>query len=138
MEHSHLQNCRASSVSSPMCPGGVNSTTRYAPLIKACFPCMDSSASGRKRSLSPPSTPYTSSYCTSLALSGFLITGDILFACTRRLVAYLDVHHCLEYLGYLGYPILSDQDSQTHAITGMSSLQSFPALPWVFTLLLGG
>ncbi|XP_019363139.1 PREDICTED: mitochondrial Rho GTPase 2 isoform X3 [Gavialis gangeticus] len=44
-----------------------------------------------------------------LSLHGFL--------CQWTLVAYLDVHHCLEYLGYLGYPILSDQDSQTHAIT---------------------
>ncbi|KAG8535499.1 hypothetical protein GDO81_028423 [Engystomops pustulosus] len=33
------------------------------------------------------------------------------------MVAYLDVHRCLEYLGYLGYPILCEQDSQTQAIT---------------------
>lgn len=53
MEPSRLQSCRTSSVSSPACPGAPSSTTRYAPLIKACFPCMDSSASGRKRSPSP-------------------------------------------------------------------------------------
>nr|XP_033818923.1 mitochondrial Rho GTPase 2 isoform X1 [Geotrypetes seraphini] len=51
--------------------------------------------------------------CTSdnglLSLHGYL--------CQWTLVAYLDVHHCLEYLGYLGYPILTDQDSQTQAIT---------------------
>lgn len=33
-------------------------------------------------------------------------------------MAYLDVRHCLECLGYLGYPILSEQDSQTQALTG--------------------
>ncbi|XP_032303605.1 mitochondrial Rho GTPase 2 isoform X5 [Coturnix japonica] len=36
---------------------------------------------------------------------------------TTRLTAYLDVRHCLECLGYLGYPILSEQDSQTQALT---------------------
>ncbi|XP_021267065.1 mitochondrial Rho GTPase 2 isoform X3 [Numida meleagris] len=36
---------------------------------------------------------------------------------TTRLVAYLDVRQCLECLGYLGYPILSEQDSQTQALT---------------------
>lgn len=41
----------------------------------------------------------------------------LLFA--RRLSAYLDIHRCLEHLGYLGYPILTEQDSQTAAITGV-------------------
>ncbi|KAH0631803.1 hypothetical protein JD844_019630 [Phrynosoma platyrhinos] len=44
-----------------------------------------------------------------LSLHGFL--------CQWTLVAYLDVHRCLEHLGYLGYPIFSEQDSQVHAIT---------------------
>lgn len=39
------------------------------------------------------------------------------FMCQWTLVAYLDVHRCLEHLGYLGYPILCEQDSQTQAIT---------------------
>ncbi|XP_071617181.1 mitochondrial Rho GTPase 2 isoform X8 [Heliangelus exortis] len=39
------------------------------------------------------------------------------FLCQWTLVAYLDVRHCLECLGYLGYPILSEQDSQTQALT---------------------
>ncbi|XP_075574222.1 mitochondrial Rho GTPase 2 isoform X6 [Pelecanus crispus] len=43
-----------------------------------------------------------------LSLHGFL--------CQWTLVAYLDVRHCLECLGYLGYPILSEQDSQTQAL----------------------
>lgn len=33
-------------------------------------------------------------------------------------MTYLDVRRCLEHLGYLGYPTLCKQDSQTHAITG--------------------
>ncbi|XP_044513479.1 mitochondrial Rho GTPase 2 isoform X4 [Gracilinanus agilis] len=44
-----------------------------------------------------------------LSLHGFL--------CQWTLVAYLNIHHCLEHLGYLGYPILCEQDSQTHSIT---------------------
>uniref|UniRef100_A0A8C3RR37 Mitochondrial Rho GTPase n=1 Tax=Chelydra serpentina TaxID=8475 RepID=A0A8C3RR37_CHESE len=44
-----------------------------------------------------------------LSLHGFL--------CQWTLVSYLDVHHCLEYLGYLGYPIFSEHNSQTQAIT---------------------
>uniref|UniRef100_A0A096M2Q2 Mitochondrial Rho GTPase n=1 Tax=Poecilia formosa TaxID=48698 RepID=A0A096M2Q2_POEFO len=38
-------------------------------------------------------------------------------ACGFRLSAYLDVHRCLEHLGYLGYPILTEQESQTAAVT---------------------
>lgn len=38
---------------------------------------------------------------------------------TCRLSAYLDIHRCLEHLGYLGYPILTEQESQTSAITGV-------------------
>lgn len=44
-----------------------------------------------------------------LSLHGFL--------CQWTLTAYLDVHRCLEHLGYLGYPIFSEHDSQIHAIT---------------------
>ncbi|XP_051542609.1 mitochondrial Rho GTPase 2-like [Myxocyprinus asiaticus] len=39
------------------------------------------------------------------------------YFCQWMLSAYLDVHRCLEHLGYLGYPILMEQDSQTSAIT---------------------
>uniref|UniRef100_A0A8U7MNJ9 Mitochondrial Rho GTPase n=1 Tax=Corvus moneduloides TaxID=1196302 RepID=A0A8U7MNJ9_CORMO len=44
-----------------------------------------------------------------LSLHGFL--------CQWTLMAYLDVRRCLECLGYLGYPILSEQDSQSQALT---------------------
>ncbi|XP_041714300.1 mitochondrial Rho GTPase 2-like [Coregonus clupeaformis] len=39
------------------------------------------------------------------------------YMCKWTLSAYLDIHRCLEYLGYLGYPILTQQDSQTTAVT---------------------
>uniref|UniRef100_A0A3Q2NPQ7 Ras homolog family member T2 n=1 Tax=Fundulus heteroclitus TaxID=8078 RepID=A0A3Q2NPQ7_FUNHE len=39
------------------------------------------------------------------------------YHCQWMLSAYLDVHRCLEHLGYLGYPILTEQTSQTAAIT---------------------
>lgn len=35
-----------------------------------------------------------------------------------RLTTYLDVQRCLEYLGYLGYSIIQEQESQAAAITG--------------------
>uniref|UniRef100_A0A8C8LZ10 Ras homolog family member T1 n=1 Tax=Oncorhynchus tshawytscha TaxID=74940 RepID=A0A8C8LZ10_ONCTS len=40
-----------------------------------------------------------------------------LFFPVPRLTTYLDVQRCLEYLGYLGYPIISEQESQAVAIT---------------------
>ncbi|XP_054913912.1 mitochondrial Rho GTPase 2 isoform X1 [Poeciliopsis prolifica] len=39
------------------------------------------------------------------------------YHCQWMLSAYLDVHRCLEHLGYLGYPILTEQESQTAAVT---------------------
>ncbi|KAM6155589.1 mitochondrial Rho GTPase 2 [Rhynchocyon petersi] len=39
------------------------------------------------------------------------------FLCQWTLLTYLDVRRCLGHLGYLGYPIFSEQDSQTSAIT---------------------
>ncbi|XP_063077638.1 mitochondrial Rho GTPase 2 isoform X2 [Engraulis encrasicolus] len=39
------------------------------------------------------------------------------FNCQWMLWAYVDVQRCMEYLGYLGYPILTEQDSLTTAIT---------------------
>ncbi|XP_041829966.1 mitochondrial Rho GTPase 2 isoform X1 [Melanotaenia boesemani] len=39
------------------------------------------------------------------------------YHCQWVLSAYLDIHRCLEHLGYLGYPILTEQESQTAAVT---------------------
>ncbi|XP_036382719.1 mitochondrial Rho GTPase 2 isoform X1 [Megalops cyprinoides] len=39
------------------------------------------------------------------------------YLCQWTMTAYLDIHRCLEYLGYLGYPVLTEQESQTSAVT---------------------
>lgn len=39
-----------------------------------------------------------------------------------RLTTYLDVQRCLEYLGYLGYSIIQEQESQAAAMTSKSAL----------------
>ncbi|XP_039631386.1 mitochondrial Rho GTPase 2 isoform X3 [Polypterus senegalus] len=39
------------------------------------------------------------------------------YLCQWTLTAYLDIHRCLEYLGYFGYPFISEQESQTAAVT---------------------
>ncbi|XP_071317872.1 mitochondrial Rho GTPase 2 isoform X2 [Trachinotus anak] len=39
------------------------------------------------------------------------------YLCQWMLSAYFDIHRCLEHLGYLGYPILTEKESQTSAIT---------------------
>ncbi|KAK5905810.1 hypothetical protein CgunFtcFv8_001733 [Champsocephalus gunnari] len=39
------------------------------------------------------------------------------YRCQWTLSAYFDIHRCLEHLGYLGYPILTEQESQTAAVT---------------------
>lgn len=44
------------------------------------------------------------------------------FVPSARLTTYLDVQRCLEYLGYLGYSILAEQESQASAITGNKNL----------------
>lgn len=42
-----------------------------------------------------------------------------------RLTTYLDVQRCLEYLGYLGYSIIAEQESQTAGITGKPETHLF-------------
>ncbi|XP_067881951.1 mitochondrial Rho GTPase 2-like isoform X1 [Heterodontus francisci] len=39
------------------------------------------------------------------------------YLCHWTFTTYLDVHRCLEYLGYLGYTTIMEQESQTAAIT---------------------
>lgn len=53
----------------------------------------------------------------------------------HRLSAYLDIHRCLEHLGYLGYPILTEQESQTTAITGVF-LPHFFSVQWLLLLFM--
>ncbi|KAI5613772.1 mitochondrial Rho GTPase 1 [Silurus asotus] len=42
------------------------------------------------------------------------------------LTTYLDVQRCLEYLGYLGYSIVAEQESQAAAITGVCVTRLYP------------
>lgn len=44
--------------------------------------------------------------------------------CCDRLTTYLDVQRSLEYLGYLGYSIIYEQESQAAAITGKAACLS--------------
>ncbi|XP_072337553.1 mitochondrial Rho GTPase 2 isoform X2 [Scyliorhinus torazame] len=39
------------------------------------------------------------------------------YLCHWTFTAYLDVHRCIEYFGYLGYTTIMEQESQTAAIT---------------------
>ncbi|XP_072916214.1 mitochondrial Rho GTPase 2-like [Hemitrygon akajei] len=39
------------------------------------------------------------------------------YLCHWTFTAYLDVHRCIEYLGYLGYTTIMEEESQTAAIT---------------------
>ncbi|XP_072415844.1 mitochondrial Rho GTPase 2 isoform X1 [Chiloscyllium punctatum] len=39
------------------------------------------------------------------------------YLCYWTFIAYLDVHRCMEYLGYMGYTTIMEQESQTAAIT---------------------
>lgn len=56
-----------------------------------------------------------------------------LFLCVSygRLTTYLDVQRSLEYLGYLGYSIIYEQESQAAAITGKRTLCNL-SLCWCF------
>lgn len=49
-------------------------------------------------------------------VSEFLLRNSLFLS--PSLTTYLDVLRCLEYLGYLGYSILTEQESQASAITG--------------------
>lgn len=48
--------------------------------------------------------------------NNFLLT--VVHVCLGRLTTYLDVQRSLEYLGYLGYSIIYEHESQAAAITG--------------------
>lgn len=41
-----------------------------------------------------------------------------LMCAATSLTTYLDVQRCLEYLGYLGFSIIAEQESQAAGITG--------------------
>ncbi|XP_008312413.1 mitochondrial Rho GTPase 2 isoform X1 [Cynoglossus semilaevis] len=45
------------------------------------------------------------------------------YLCQWMLTAYVNIHRCLELLGYLGYTILTEEESQTSAVTVTRSKQ---------------
>jgi len=49
-----------------------------------------------------------------------VLISDLQLAFLLRLTTYLDVQRCLEYLGYFGYSIIAEQESQAAGITGKS------------------
>lgn len=54
-------------------------------------------------------------------MSSYLVWLSVLFCFGvffYRLTTYLDVQRCLEYLGYLGFSIIAEQESQAAGITG--------------------
>lgn len=64
-----------------------------------------------------PYMPWGSAVYSNVPLSEESYISQHGYFCQWMFSAYLDVHRCLEHLGYLGYPILMEQESQTSAIT---------------------
>uniref|UniRef100_A0A3B1JJ62 Mitochondrial Rho GTPase 2 n=1 Tax=Astyanax mexicanus TaxID=7994 RepID=A0A3B1JJ62_ASTMX len=64
-----------------------------------------------------PYMPWSESVYSSVHTTEETYISQRGYLCQWTLSAYLDIHRCLEYLGYLGYPILMEQDSQTSAVT---------------------
>uniref|UniRef100_A0A673G2J2 Mitochondrial Rho GTPase n=1 Tax=Sinocyclocheilus rhinocerous TaxID=307959 RepID=A0A673G2J2_9TELE len=64
-----------------------------------------------------PYMPWGPEVYSNVSLSDDNYISQHGYFCQWMLSAYLDVHRCLEHLGYLGYPILMERESQTSAIT---------------------
>lgn len=64
-----------------------------------------------------PYMPWSESVYNSVSTTEDNYISKRGYLCQWTLSAYLDIHRCLEHLGYLGYPILMEQESQTSAIT---------------------
>ncbi|XP_040031859.2 mitochondrial Rho GTPase 2 [Gasterosteus aculeatus] len=64
-----------------------------------------------------PYMPWGAEVCMAVPTTDEGFISNQGFLCQWTLSAYLDIHRCLEHLGYLGYPILTEQASQTAAIT---------------------
>ncbi|XP_064178406.1 mitochondrial Rho GTPase 2 isoform X1 [Anguilla rostrata] len=64
-----------------------------------------------------PSVPWDADVYTAVPLNeeGFVTLHG--YMCHWALTTYLNVQRCLEYLGYLGYPVVTEQESQTAAVT---------------------
>uniref|UniRef100_A0A672N9C9 Mitochondrial Rho GTPase n=1 Tax=Sinocyclocheilus grahami TaxID=75366 RepID=A0A672N9C9_SINGR len=64
-----------------------------------------------------PYMPWGPEVYSNVSLSDDNYISQHGYFCQWMLSAYLDVHRCLEHLGYLGYPILMERESQTSAVT---------------------
>lgn len=84
------------------------STTLYVRTNRAGSPTRVTSPSGRRFQRSPSN------------IECFLLcpTDSLTRVVSCRLTTYLDVQRSLEYLGYLGYSIIYEQESQAAAMTG--------------------
>lgn len=102
------------SKSFPTCPGVPTSTTLCVRTNRAGSPTRDTSPSGRTFQTSPSISRETKSVllCPTERPTHFV---------SCRLTTYLDVQRSLEYLGYLGYSIIYEQESQAAAITGSTA-----------------
>ncbi|TNN03989.1 mitochondrial Rho GTPase 2 [Takifugu flavidus] len=64
-----------------------------------------------------PYTPWGDGVYVSVPTTAEGYISNHGYHCQWMLSAYLDIHRCLEHLGYLGYPVLTEQESQTTAVT---------------------
>ncbi|XP_013863632.1 mitochondrial Rho GTPase 2 isoform X2 [Austrofundulus limnaeus] len=64
-----------------------------------------------------PYMPWSADVCMTVPTTKEGYISNHGYHCQWMLSAYLDVHRCLEHLGYLGYPILTEHGSQTSAVT---------------------
>lgn len=88
-------------------------------MIRDGSPIRDTSHSGRECQFSR-SHQVTQAFCSSWV-----------HVCPGRLTTYLDVQRSLEYLGYLGYSIIYEHESQAAAITG-ERISHFVSLMYVY------
>lgn len=104
----------------PTCPGAPMSTTLYVRTNRAGSPTRVTSPSGRRFQRSPSNI--------GQQRECFLLcpTDSLTRVVSCRLTTYLDVQRSLEYLGYLGYSIIYEQESQAAAMTGIA-VTLFPA-----------
>jgi len=137
---------RTCSKCSPTCPGVPTSTTRLAPTNRDGSHTRDTSPSGRECGTHLWTNTLAHVWCrhnldTWTVLHGVMTwstrirlqrhAGVHVSRCRShrgscffcgRLTTYLDVQRSLEYLGYLGYSIIYEQESQAAAITGKRSI----------------
>uniref|UniRef100_A0A8C2XNK1 Mitochondrial Rho GTPase n=1 Tax=Cyclopterus lumpus TaxID=8103 RepID=A0A8C2XNK1_CYCLU len=104
---------------------------RHVTFNKRGFPCFDkvtrSPSQDKDSALSPtelrnlfcvcPYMPWGAEVYMTVPTTDEGYISNHGYLCQWTLSAYFDINRCLEHLGYLGYPILTEQDSQTAAIT---------------------